>query len=159
MNLIVQLINPFCNFYSHTRTASEWCGFKQAKRPIQIMLGPGKQIKLSNERGNKTYRTIDMTDLKKLTFCVSPDRQRRIVLIKFDREYDLVMKFDGEEQRTEFISDFENWLGSTEVGIGRERLEIREVELLKMAITKVHRQKTLERFFRVAFAQVSGVNI
>ena len=118
------------------------------------MLGPGKQIKIQNERGNKNYRTVDLSTMQKLTFCVSPDRQRKYVLIKFDREYDLVMKFDDEELRTEFISDLENWLGSTEVGIGRERREIRETEMLKMAVTKAHRQKTLERFFRVAFAQV-----
>ena len=135
-------------------SAIEWCGKSETKRPIQVMLGPGKQIKVQNERGNKNYRTIDLKHIPKLDLEISPDRQRRYCVIKFDREYDLVMRFDDEELRTEFVSDLESWLGSTEVGVGRERHEVKEAELLKNAITKGQRQKLLESFFRVAFAQV-----
>ena len=118
------------------------------------MLGPGRQIKVQNEKGDKNYRTIDLTMTNKLTFYVSPDRQRRYFVIKFEKEYDLVVKFDEMDQRTEFISDFENWLGSTEVNIGRERMEIREAEILKSALTKEQRKAQLDQFFRVAIAQV-----
>ena len=134
--------------------AIEWCGKSETKRPIQVMLGPGKQIKVQNERGNKNYRTIDLKRVQKLNIQISPDRQRRYCVIKFEREYDLVMRFDDEGLRTEFVSDLESWLGSTEVGVGRERFEVKEAQLLKDAITKGQRQKLLERFFRVAFAQV-----
>ena len=134
--------------------ALEWCGFKSGTRPIQVALGPGKLIKVSNERGNKLYRTIDLNHQQKILFCVAPDRKRRYLLLQLEREYDLVVKFDEEDSRTEFISELESFLGSGEVGLGMERREIRENELLKMAITKEHRQKTIERFFRVAFAQV-----
>ncbi len=140
-------------------TSLEWCGFKSGTRPIQVALGPGKLIKVSNERGNKLYRTIDLNHHQKILFCVAPDRKRRFLLLQLEREYDLVMKFDEEDSRTEFISELESFLGSGEVGLGMERREIRENELLKMAITKEHRQKTLERFFRVAFAQAFNQSV
>ncbi|XP_038077765.1 dual oxidase 2-like isoform X2 [Patiria miniata] len=134
-------------------TAAEWCGYKSGTRPVQVALGPGKAIKVMNERGNKLYRTIDLTHHQKITLCVGPDGKQRFLLLHMEREYDLVLKFDGSESRGEFISEVESFLGSGEIGVGQERREIREKELLKMAITKEHRQKTLERFFRVAFAQ------
>ena len=135
-------------------TAIEWCGKKEAKRPVQIMLGPGKQIKVQNERGNKTFRTIDLKMVQKLMLEVAPDREKRYCVVKFEREYDLVLKFDDQELRTEFINDFESWLGSPEVGIGRERHEVQESQILKNAVTKGQRKKMLEKFFRVAILQV-----
>ncbi|XP_022093825.1 dual oxidase 2-like isoform X3 [Acanthaster planci] len=139
--------------------ALEWCGSKSGTRPIQVALGPGKAIKVMNERGNKLYRTIDLAHHQKITLCVSPDGNRRYVLLHMEREYDLVLKFDDIESRTEYISELQSFLGSGEVGLGQERQETREKDLLRMAITKEHRQKTLERFFRVAFAQAFNESV
>ena len=96
---------------------------------------------------------------KQVGLLVSPDGHRRFMVVKFESEYDIVLKFPDEDSRLEFISDVENFLGSTEVGLGRERQEIREVEMLKMAVTKEHRTQLLEKFFKTAFSQVFGCGI
>ncbi|XP_071487821.1 dual oxidase 2-like [Diadema antillarum] len=141
-----------------TYTAAEWCGKKEGSRPVQVKLGPGKKIRISNERGNKVYRTVDLSHYSKVTLLVSPDGAQRYVVVKFEREYDIVLKFADPELRLEFISDLESFLGSAEVGVGRERLEIREKEMLVMAVTREHRQKLLEKFFRVAFSQAFKID-
>ncbi|XP_063956076.1 dual oxidase 2-like isoform X4 [Lytechinus pictus] len=136
-----------------TYAASEWCGKKEGTRQVQVKLGPGKKIRITNDRGNKIFRTVDLTSYNKVGLLVSPDGKRRYMVVKFDREYDIVLKFPDPESRLEFISDLEAFLGSDEVGVGRERQEIRENELLKVAVTKEHRTKLLEQFFLMAFSQ------
>lgn len=136
-----------------TYTAFEWCGKKEGSRPVQVKLGPGKKIRISNERGNKVYRTIDLDNYAKVTLLISPDGKRRLMVIKLGREYDVVLKFNDPDSRLEFVSDLESFLGSAEIGVGRERQEIRESELIKVAVTKEHRTKLLEKFFLTAFAQ------
>ncbi|XP_030832129.1 dual oxidase 1 isoform X2 [Strongylocentrotus purpuratus] len=136
-----------------TYAAAEWCGKKEGSRQVQVKLGPGKKIRITNERGNKILRTVDLTHYTKVGLLVSPDGKRRHLVVKFDREYDIVLKFSDPDSRLEFISDFESFLGSEEVGVGRERQEIGEKELLKVAVTKEHRTKLLEKFFLMAFSQ------
>ncbi|XP_033120574.1 dual oxidase 2-like isoform X2 [Anneissia japonica] len=137
----------------------EWCGHGQAERPVAVRLGPGKTFVVLNDRGNKVYRTIDLTIHQKLTFLVCPDQRRKMMAVVIDKEYDLVLKFDTEEERNAFISDIESFLTDPAVGVGRERREVRQSEMLRMANTKVERQRTLERFFRVAFAQAFKLDI
>ncbi|XP_071953912.1 dual oxidase 2-like isoform X2 [Antedon mediterranea] len=137
----------------------EWCGDGQSERPIAVRLGPGKSITVLNDRGNKTYRTIDLAIHQKITLLVCPDQRRKMMTIVIEKEYDLVMKFDTEEERNAFISDIESFLTDPAIGVGRERREVHQAEMLRMANTKVQRQKTLERFFRVAFAQAFKLDV
>ncbi|PIK44178.1 dual oxidase 1 precursor [Apostichopus japonicus] len=138
-----------------TYEAQEWQGRRKGCRPVNVMLGPGAIIKLNNERGNQTFRTIDLSHHQKVTLWVSADGKQRFMTLKLEREYDLVLRFSDTEIRQEFISKVESFLGSPEVGVGRERLEVKETDLLNSAITKDHRQRTLEKFFRHAFASLS----
>lgn len=138
-----------------TFEAEEWQGFKKGCRAINVMLGSGSVIKVSNECGSQVYRTVDLSHHKKVTLWVSPDRNRRYMTLKLEREYDLVLRFADDEARQEFISECENFLGSPDVGVGRERMEVKEKDMLQNAITKEHRQRTLEKFFRHAFASLS----
>lgn len=64
-----------------------------------------------------------------------------------------VVKFENVYEKEAFVDKLEEFLGRT--GIGRQRLEINASYMLKGAFTKADRQKQLEKFFRIVFAQVS----
>ena len=68
-----------------------------------------------------------------------------------------VLKFPDIGGRMNFIEKLTTFLGK--VGVGHERMEKKEQHILDEANTKAKRQKLLERFFRVVFAQVRYVNI
>ncbi|XP_072031527.1 dual oxidase 2-like [Amphiura filiformis] len=139
--------------------AAEWCGPKEGHRQVQITLCNGKQIQVNHEDGIKTYRTIDLSMVTDLTFSVSSDRKRQYVMIEVNKEYDLVIRFDNESKRNAFISDFELWLAKPNVRIRGKQMQIREKNLRAMATTKEDRQKTLEKFVKLVFAQVSNLNV
>ncbi|XP_070541735.1 dual oxidase 2-like isoform X2 [Ptychodera flava] len=136
--------------------ATEWRG-KESNRSVKIKLGPGRQITVQSDRG-RALRIIEFTDMvKTVEFQVSPDKARKMMLIRVEKEYDLVLKFDDQAQRDSFIKELQDFLGTAEVGIGSKRLEIKQDQMLKQAVTKAHRQMVLERFFRVAFAQAFNI--
>ena len=118
------------------------------------MLGTGKQIQVFNELSNKKYRGLDLSKAQALTFFVSYDRKQTYVKIIVVQECDLVIRFDKKEQRSAFISDLQHWLERPDIGIKGMRMESGEKNLLKSAVTKEDRQQSLERFLRLAFAQV-----
>lgn len=72
--------------------------------------------------------------------------------------YDLVLKFDSDFLRSAFIKAFEKFISeittSGDACLAQMMTNITHAMLLKQAITKKHRQKKLEMFFRVVFAQV-----
>ncbi|XP_014663461.1 PREDICTED: dual oxidase 2-like [Priapulus caudatus] len=130
---------------------TEWQGHREGERTVQVRLGPGKVITILNERG-KTQRTIDMSRVQSVMLLVAADQHQKMVAIKIAREYDQILKLPNVAMRTDFIGRLESFLGET--GIGRERREMKQEQIFKMAFTKLDRQLQLEKFFRVAFAQV-----
>ena len=50
--------------------AAEWCGKKEGSRQVQVKLGPGKKIRITNERGNKILRTVDLTHYTKVSIAI-----------------------------------------------------------------------------------------
>ena len=135
-------------------TAMEWVGPNDPERFVGITLGPGKMIQVLNESGTRRFREIDLSRQEELIFCLSSDRKRQYISIQNDKEYDLVIKFNDEEQRSAFISDLHHWLQRPDVEIRGKKDERREKTLLRLAVTKEDRQKKLEKFLRSAFAQV-----
>lgn len=80
------------------------------------------------------------------------------MLIRVHHSYDLVLKFDSDFLRNAFIKAFEKFISkittSRDACLVQTMTNITHAALLKQAITKKHRQKKLEMFFRVVFAQV-----
>lgn len=77
------------------------------------------------------------------------------MLIRVHHSYDLVLKFDSDFLRSAFIKAFEKFISEiTTSGDAQMTTNTTHAALLKQAITKKHRQKKLEMFFRVVFAQV-----
>lgn len=79
------------------------------------------------------------------------------ILIRVRHNYDLVLKFDSDFLRSTFIKAFERFISdiATSRNVSMQMINTTHAALLKQAITKKHRQKKLEMFFRVVFAQVS----
>lgn len=81
------------------------------------------------------------------------------MLIRVHHSYDLVLKFDSDFLRSAFIKAFEKFISEITTTGDLARLvqmttNTTHAALLKQAITKKQRQKKLEMFFRVVFAQV-----
>jgi len=80
------------------------------------------------------------------------------MLIRVHHSYDLVLKFDSDFLRSAFIKAFINFISEITARdaclVQMRTNTTTHAALLKQAITKKHRQKKLEMFFRVVFAQV-----
>jgi hypothetical protein len=79
------------------------------------------------------------------------------MLIRVHHNYDLVLKFDSDFLRSAFIKAFKKFISEILIENASSiqmMINITYTALLKQAIIKKHRQKKLEMFFRVVFAQV-----
>lgn len=101
------------------------------------------------------YKYIKYTKSFLQIFCASDNHY---ILIRVHHSYDLVLKFDSDFLRSTFIKAFERFISdmatSGNVCSIQMITNISYTALLKQAITKKQRQKKLEMFFRVVFAQV-----
>ncbi|XP_066271340.1 dual oxidase 2-like isoform X5 [Branchiostoma lanceolatum] len=130
--------------------ATEYVGKKEGERSVQVKLGTGKQIKVLNDRG-KLLRTIDLRNHNQLVLYVEADQHRTRMAIHVPKEYDLILNFDYTADRDNALMQVEDFLGAVEVG--RRRQEMKSKDLMSSIVTKADRQKQLEKFFRIIFAQ------
>eukprot|EP00057_Strongylocentrotus_purpuratus_P011839 XP_011666313.1 PREDICTED: dual oxidase 2 [Strongylocentrotus purpuratus] len=130
--------------------ANEWCGFNEPVKEIEVCLGPKRCIRVMGQRGSKLHRSIDVGCPQRITIFMSSDSKQRYILVKLEKEYDLVLKFLDVDDRLEFVSDLQSFIGREQNGVVMERRELREYDLLRMAVTKQQRQSVLERFIRLA---------
>ncbi|EFN70161.1 Dual oxidase [Camponotus floridanus] len=135
-------------------TASEWQEPKAALRYVILMPNiRKKQLEVKNQLGH-LIRGIDFPNNSNVViYCASDSHY---ILIRVHHSYDLVLKFDSDFLRSTFIKAFERFISD----IAKSRnvsmqmmTNTTHAALLKQAITKKHRQKKLEMFFRVVFAQ------
>ncbi|XP_035667433.1 dual oxidase 2-like isoform X1 [Branchiostoma floridae] len=133
--------------------ATEYVGKKEGERSVQVKLGTGKEIKVLNDRG-KLLRTIDLRNHNQLVLYVEADKHRTLMAIHVPKEYDLILNFDYTEDRDNALMQVEDFLGAVEVG--RRRQEMKSSDLMKAIVTKADRQKQLEKFFRIIFAQAGA---
>ncbi|XP_026827307.1 dual oxidase 2 isoform X2 [Ooceraea biroi] len=135
--------------------ASEWQEPKASLRRILLVPNTRKmQLEIKNELGY-LIRAVDFpSNSNIMIYCAS---DKHYMLIRVHHSYDLVLKFDSDFLRSTFINAFERFI--SEISTSRNACSIQMMTnitctaLLKQAITKKHRQKKLEMFFRVVFAQ------
>ncbi|XP_041465121.1 dual oxidase 2-like [Lytechinus variegatus] len=130
--------------------ANEWSGFDEPGKEIEVCLGPNECIRVMGQRGSKLHRSIDVGHPQRITIFMSSDSKQRYILVKLEKEYDLVLKFHHVDDRLEFVSDLQSFIGRQQKGVVIERRELREYDLLRMAVTKQQRQAVLEKFIRLA---------
>ncbi|XP_046845729.1 dual oxidase 2-like isoform X2 [Xenia sp. Carnegie-2017] len=133
--------------------AAEWRR-NLPERTVKVKLGPAKTIRVSSDRG-QLLRTIDLKGMEWIIVFLQSDRERTLLSVRMDREYDMILKFDSEPQRKEFLETFETFLNKHDIKCNRN--EMRTQMLISSAHTKEDRQKRLEKFFRVAFAHAFDI--
>ncbi|XP_013378732.1 dual oxidase 2-like isoform X2 [Lingula anatina] len=136
-------------------TAQEWVGKKEGNRNIKIKFDSNKKAVQVNSERNRPLRTVDLSHAQDVTFQISTDKQMKVMLLRVDKEYDLVLRFDSMVERGDFIDKLERFLGDT--GLGRNVQTIQEAHILEGAVTKAKRQSLLEKFFRVTFAHAFDI--
>ncbi|CAH1797386.1 unnamed protein product [Owenia fusiformis] len=110
------------------------------RHTIQIMTEAGKQL-----------RSIDLQNIQTVFIRTSIDKGKKLCLIRVPKEYDVLMKFSNLNNRDQIIGKIETFLGG--LGVAHKRSEDKESVIMKDVVTKDNRQKLVEKFFRVVFAQ------
>ncbi|KAM6937988.1 dual oxidase 2 [Xenentodon cancila] len=131
-------------------TAYEWQGHKNQLHPVSVEVEK-RRLQLVDRSGS-TYRCLNLGNQDYLDVLLSNDRHRKAVLLKVPKEYDLVLFFDDEGKRTDFVKHL--CLDVTDFRQEIRVKEIREKELLKEALTKDQRAQIVETFIRHAFSKV-----
>uniref|UniRef100_A0A3B3ZTC3 NAD(P)H oxidase (H2O2-forming) n=1 Tax=Periophthalmus magnuspinnatus TaxID=409849 RepID=A0A3B3ZTC3_9GOBI len=111
------------------------------------------------DRAGPALRTLYVGNQDCLDIILSNDCQRKALLLKVPKEYDLVLFFDDENMRSLFVNNLcsESLEGA---GIGKKvtMREMRERDLLKEALTKEQRERIVETFIRQAFSKVLEID-
>ncbi|XP_069078431.1 dual oxidase 1-like isoform X1 [Pleurodeles waltl] len=131
--------------------ALEWQGAKEPRRHVFLQLQSRKLIRVLDGR-SAVLRNINLENHHELNIIQSSNKGCRALLLKIPKEYDLVLLFNGEEEREEFLGQLSNKGLSLSISI------LKEQNLLKEAVTKRQRNKILEIFFRHSFAQVLDID-
>ncbi|XP_024867320.1 uncharacterized protein LOC112451730 [Temnothorax curvispinosus] len=136
--------------------ASEWQEPRASLRYVILVPNVRKnQLEVKNQLGH-LIRAVDFpSNSRVMIYCASDSYY---MLICVHHSYDLVLKFDSDFLRSAFIKAFEKFI--SEISTSRDAHLVQMITntthaaLLKQAIIKKHRQKKLEMFFCVVFAQV-----
>uniref|UniRef100_A0A8C8EPN0 NAD(P)H oxidase (H2O2-forming) n=1 Tax=Oncorhynchus tshawytscha TaxID=74940 RepID=A0A8C8EPN0_ONCTS len=132
-------------------TACEWQGPKKPLRPVNLLVDDKRRLQVFDQSG-PAQRSLSLGSQTHLDVLLSSDYYCRALLMKVPKEYDLVLYFEDEGQRGEFV----RYLRS-EVTDGGQELAVRDMtekELLREAVTRDQRTQIVETFIRSAFAKV-----
>ncbi|XP_018566718.1 dual oxidase 2-like [Anoplophora glabripennis] len=129
---------------------NEWIGKKYPLRKVVVILKQdNKQICVTCYDG-KVLRALDFTHGKSKMKIVNVTDEPTLV-IQCIHNYDLVLKFETDYLRDHFLKEFnESFIGEV---LETETINLNWNSALKIILTKDDRQKRLEMFFRVVFAQ------
>ncbi|XP_044256242.1 dual oxidase 2-like [Tribolium madens] len=129
----------------------EWLGKKIPSRRVVLVLKKDKKVvEVMSQRG-ELLRVLDFTITKKKVE-VYEIKDAPYVIIKSTHDYDLILLFESNFLRGEFLKMLDPFLTSS--GLTRENISsFTWKSALKKVTTKTDRQLLLERFYRVVFAQ------
>ncbi|NXF10271.1 DUOX2 oxidase, partial [Smithornis capensis] len=135
--------------------AMEWHGPKRDISPIYIQLQADKVLKVLDGRGS-VLRSINLKALQRVEVILSNNKGNKALLLKSPKEYDLVLLFSEEAERSSFVGKLRDHLN--ESGLDLHLSEMKEQSLMKRAVTQEQRKQILETFFRHLFAQVLEID-
>uniref|UniRef100_A0A3Q2QI79 NAD(P)H oxidase (H2O2-forming) n=1 Tax=Fundulus heteroclitus TaxID=8078 RepID=A0A3Q2QI79_FUNHE len=131
-------------------SAYEWQGHKKLLHPVSLEMEDRRLQVL--DRSGATHRSISLRNQDYMDVFLSSNLHRKALLLKVPKEYDLVLLFDDEGKRSDFVSRLRLELEDMRQEIRVK--EMRERELLKEALTKEQRAQIVETFIRHAFSKV-----
>ncbi|KAJ7410998.1 Dual oxidase 2 [Willisornis vidua] len=135
--------------------AMEWHGPKKDSCPVYIQLQADKVLKVLDGRGS-VLRTLNLKAHQRVEMILSNNKGNKALLLKSPKEYDLVLLFCEEAERSIFVGKLQNYLN--ESGLDLHMSEMKEQSLMKWAVTQEQRKQILETFFRHLFAQVLEID-
>ncbi|NWW44308.1 DUOX2 oxidase, partial [Pedionomus torquatus] len=135
--------------------AMEWHGPKTDSSLVYIHLQADKVLKVLDGRGS-VLRSISLKAHQRVELILSSNKGNKALLLKSPKEYDLVLLFSEEAERSSFIEKLQGYL--QESGLDLHVSEMKEQSLMKRAVTQEQRKQILETFFRHLFAQVLEID-
>ncbi|XP_043846227.1 dual oxidase 2 [Dromiciops gliroides] len=135
--------------------AMEWLGPSKRSCPIYLHLLPERSLRVLDEQ-QSLIRTIQLQPLQQMNVIQSNNRGCQMLLLKIPKEYDLVLRFNCNEERTIFVRHLQGYCAHWSLDFVLS--EMGERDLLKKAVTKQQRGNILETFFRHLFAQVLNID-
>ncbi|XP_049837219.1 dual oxidase-like [Schistocerca gregaria] len=132
----------------------EWVDHNCAAREVLLVLEKSrKQIQILNHRG-QLLRAMDLTHAGVLQVFIIADGHH--VMLRVTNDYDLVIKFEADLMRTNFLRNLEEFL--KQLNVRQENFTTPLQPALRQAITRKARQMRLEKFFRVVFSQAFNIS-
>uniref|UniRef100_A0A8C3JAC6 NAD(P)H oxidase (H2O2-forming) n=1 Tax=Calidris pygmaea TaxID=425635 RepID=A0A8C3JAC6_9CHAR len=125
-----------------------WCLvmlLKSGHTPRQVLDGRGSVL-----------RSISLKAHQRVEVILSSNKGNKALLLKSPKEYDLVLLFSEEAERSSFIEKLQGYM--QESGLDLLLSEMKEQSLMKRAVTQEQRKQILETFFRHLFAQVLEID-
>uniref|UniRef100_A0A8C3V8M3 NAD(P)H oxidase (H2O2-forming) n=1 Tax=Catharus ustulatus TaxID=91951 RepID=A0A8C3V8M3_CATUS len=136
-------------------SATEWHGPKTDNSPVYIRLQAEKVLKVLDNRGS-VLRSINLKAHQRVEVILSNNKGNKALLLKSPKEYDLVLLFNEEAERSIFVKKLGDYLKESRLELHLS--EMKEQSLMKRAVTQEQRKKILEIFFRHLFAQVLEID-
>ncbi|XP_068000299.1 dual oxidase 2 isoform X2 [Melanerpes formicivorus] len=135
--------------------AMEWHGPRTDRTLVYIQLQADRVLKVLDGRGS-VLRSISLEAQPRVEVILSSNKGSRALLLKSPKEYDLVLFFSQEAERSIFLGKLQGCLqgSSRELHLS----QMKEQSLLRLAVTQQQRKQLLETFFRHLFAQVLDIN-
>ncbi|CAN8187861.1 unnamed protein product [Coccothraustes coccothraustes] len=135
--------------------AMEWHGPKTDNCPVYIQLQADKVLKVLDSRGS-VLRSINLKAQPRVEVILSNNKGNKALLLKSPKEYDLVLLFNEEAERSIFVGKLRDYLKESRFDLHLS--EMKEQSLMKRAVTQEQRKQILETFFRHLFAQVLEID-
>ncbi|NWS87624.1 DUOX2 oxidase, partial [Toxostoma redivivum] len=135
--------------------AIEWHGPKTDNSPVYIQLQADKVLKVLDSRGS-VLRSINLKAHQRVEVVLSNNKANKALLLKSPKEYDLVLLFNEEAERSIFVGKLQDYLKESRFDLHLS--EMKEQSLMKWAVTQAQRKKILETFFRHLFSQVLEID-
>ncbi|NXD28302.1 DUOX2 oxidase, partial [Spelaeornis formosus] len=135
--------------------ALEWHGPKTDNSPVYIQLQADKVLKVLDSRGS-VLRSINLKAHQRVEVIISKNKGNKALLLKNPKEYDLVLLFNEEAERSIFVGKLGDYLKESRFDLHLS--EMKEQSLMKQAVTQEQRKQILETFFRHLFAQVLEID-
>ncbi|NXV54229.1 DUOX2 oxidase, partial [Uria aalge] len=133
----------------------EWHGPKTDSSLVYIQLQADIVLKVLDGRGS-VLRSISLKTHQRVEVILSSNKGNKALLLKSPKEYDLVLLFSEEAERSIFLGKLRSYL--KESGLDLRLSEMTEQSLMKRAVTQEQRKQILETFFRHLFAQVLEID-
>uniref|UniRef100_A0A8C3Q0S5 NAD(P)H oxidase (H2O2-forming) n=1 Tax=Chrysolophus pictus TaxID=9089 RepID=A0A8C3Q0S5_CHRPC len=135
--------------------AMEWHGPKTDSSLVYIQLQADKVLKVLDGRG-LVLRSVSLKAQQRVEVILSSNKGNKALLLKSPKEYDLVLLFSEEAERSSFLGKLQDYLKTSCLELHVS--EMKEQSLLKRAVTQEQRKQILETFFRHLFAQMLDIN-